>query len=86
MWTVTLSPDVQDFLQKQDKQVEQRLRKGLEKLKTDNPFHYLGHFESKNYYKYRRGDYRALIDVNFQKRIIKVQILDHRSIIYKRRN
>ena len=35
------------------------MKKGLEKLKTDNPFHYLEHFEA--------------------------QVLDNRSVIYKRK-
>ncbi|MBS3176831.1 type II toxin-antitoxin system RelE/ParE family toxin [Candidatus Woesearchaeota archaeon] len=83
-WQVRLSPDVQDFLGKQDKQVELRLKKGLEKLKTDNPFHYLEHFENSDYYKYRIGDYRALVDVDFENNMLKVQVLDHRGVIYKK--
>ena len=83
IWNVFLSPDVQEYLDKQDQHIAERLRKGLEKLKTENPFHFLEHFESKNYYKYRIGDYRALIDVDFQNKIIKVQVLDKRGRIYK---
>lgn len=85
MWDIFLSPDVQHFLNKQDKQVAERLRKGLEKLKTENPFHYLEHYESQEYYKYRIGEHRALIDVDFENKILKVQVLDHRSVIYKRK-
>ncbi len=64
MWRVLLSPDVQEFLNKQDKQIEKRLKKGLEKLKTENPFHFIEHFEGEGY-KYRIGDYRALLDIDF---------------------
>ena len=49
MWKVLISPDVQNFLRKQDKHIASRLSKGLEKLKTDNPFHYLEHYEGKGY-------------------------------------
>ena len=84
MWRVLLSPDVQKFLKKQDRYIENRLRKGLEKLKTKNPFHYLEHFVGQDYYKYRIGDYRALIDIDFKNKILKVQVLDHRSRIYKK--
>ncbi len=84
MWHVLLSPDVQQFLKKQDKHIEERIRKGLEKLKADNPFHFLEHYEGNDYYKFRIGEYRALIDIDFQQRMIKVQVLDKRSIIYKR--
>ena len=85
MWEVLLSPDVQSFLDKQDKQIADRLRKGLEKLKTDNPFHYLEHLGDKTHYKYRMGHYRCLIDIDFEENILKVHILDHRSVIYKRK-
>jgi len=86
MWEVIISPDVQSFLKKLDSQLAERLQKGLRKLKTDDPFHYLEHFEGKDYYKFRIGDYRALIDVDFNEKVLKVQVLDHRSIIYKRLN
>ncbi len=42
------------------------------------------HFEG-DYYKLRVGDYRALVDVDFEKSIILVQVLDHRNRIYKGR-
>ena len=85
MWEVYLSQDVQDFFKKQDKHIVQRIKKGLQKLKTEDPFHYLEHFEGENYYKFRIGDYRALIDVDFRNKILRIQILDHRSVIYKRK-
>ena len=85
MWDVFLSEDVQAFLKKQDKHIEDRIRKGLEKLKTENPFWYMEHFEGLNYYKYRIGDYRALIDVDFQNKRLQVQVLDHRSVIYRKK-
>ena len=84
MWKVFLSEDVQKFLRKQDKQVEIRLKKGLEKLKIENPFHFLEHYEGEDLYKFRIGEYRALIDIDFQNTILKVQVLDHRSVVYKR--
>ena len=83
MWRVLLSVDVQDFLQKQDAHIQERLRRGLEKLKCENPFHYLEHYEGKDYYKFRIGDYRTLIDVDFENKVLKVQVLDKRGRIYK---
>ena len=86
MWQVLLSPDVQDFLNKQDKHISERIKKGLKKLETENLFHYIEHFEGQDYYKYRIGNYRVLIDVDFQSKLLKVQVLDHRSVIYKRKH
>lgn len=85
LWGIILSPDVQEFLKKVDSQISIRLRKGLEKLKVENPFHYLEHYEGDDYYKYRIGDYRALIDVDFSSKTLKVRVLDHRSVIYKKK-
>lgn len=84
-WRVLLSTDVQNFLDKVDNHIKLRLRKGLEKLKVDDPFHFLEHFEGADHYKFRIGEYRALIDVDFMNRTLKVQVLDHRSVIYKRK-
>ncbi len=85
MWRVFLSPDVQEFLDKQDNHIAERLQKGLDKLKTEYPFHFLEHFESnKRYYKYRIGEFRALIDADFQQKLLKVQVLDKRGVIYKK--
>lgn len=75
-WRVILSPDVQKSLDKQDPTVRER-------LKTEDPFHYLEHFEGEDYYKYRIGGYRALIDINFQEKILKIQVLDKRGRIYR---
>ena len=83
MWSVRLSPDAQNFLDKHDAHIANRIRKGLEKLKCENPFRYLEHFEGKDYYKFRIGDYRALIDVDFEQKIVKIQILDLRGRIYE---
>ena len=83
MWAILLSPDVQNFLKKEDKFISDRLRNGLEKLRTDNPFHYLEHFEGQDCYKYRIGNYRALVDVDFLNKQILIRVLDHRGRIYK---
>lgn len=83
MWRILISPDVDIFLKKQDRHIEKRLRKGLEKLKTENPFHHLEHFEGQDFYKYRIGDYRALVDIDSQNKIIRIRVLDKRGRIYK---
>ena len=85
-WRVRLSPDVQTFLDKMDVHLSERVRKGLKKLKTIDPFHFLEHYEGEAYHKYRIGEYRALIDVDFQNKILWVRVLDHRGVIYKRRH
>lgn len=85
MWDVFLSPDVQDFLKKQDENIANRIKKNLGKLKCENPFHFLEHYEGQDYYKFRIGNYRALVDIDYQNKIIKVQVLDHRKTVYKKK-
>lgn len=50
---------------------------------TQDPFRFLEHFESKGVYKLRIGDYRALVEVDFQKKILYIQVFDKRGRIYK---
>jgi len=64
------------------KEIALRLTKKLHQLK-ENPFRYLEHFEGGGY-KFRVGDYRALIDVDFTRNVLVVRVLDKRGRIYKR--
>ncbi len=49
----------------------------------EEPFRFLEHFEGEDHYKFRVGDYRALVDVDFKNKILIVRALDHRKKIYK---
>lgn len=49
---------------------------------TENPFRFLEHFEGE-YYKLRIGEYRVLIDLDFDNKKIVIQVLDKRGRIYK---
>ena len=55
--------------------------KRLKKLEK-NPFRYLEHYEG-DYYKLRIGDYRALINIDFENKILKIEVIDKRGRIYK---
>lgn len=82
-YQVKLHPNVDKFLSKLDPQLENRIRDRLKSLRN-NPFHYLQHYEGEEKcYKFRTGDYRALIDVDQTRKIIFVRVLDHRKRIYK---
>lgn len=82
-FNVKLSSQATRFLKKQDKHIADRINDSLKKLASD-PFLYVEHFEGKDYYKFRIGDYRALIDIDTKNKIVLIRILEHRSIIYKR--
>ena len=71
------------FIQKLEKQVAERILNKLDEVALD-PFHYLEHYEGKGY-KLRIGDYRMIIDVDREKRILTIQIFDNRSRVYKKK-
>jgi len=70
------------FLKKLPKDISKRIFNKIDSIK-DNPFRYLDNFEGK-YHKLRIGDYRALIDVDTENKILLVQVLDKRGRVYKR--
>ena len=78
---VKLSSQAAKFLRKHDAHIAVRLKTALQKLK--DPFQYVEHFEDADYYKFRIGDYRALVDIDIQHRIVWIRILDKRGRIYK---
>jgi mRNA-degrading endonuclease RelE of RelBE toxin-antitoxin system len=77
------NPKAFDFLNGLPKEVSARILNKFELVK-ENPFRFLEHFEGADVYKLRIGDYRALIDVDFERKILIVQVLDKRGRIYKR--
>ena len=84
LYRIKLHPNVQKFLRKCSVFLAERIQNRLRILKRD-PFHYLEHYEGANYYKFRIGSYRALIDIDTKRKIIWIQVLDHRKKIYKRK-
>ena len=82
-YTAVFNPNIERFLNKLSKKDTLRIIKRFKQIK-DNPFRFLEHFEGDGSYKLRIGDFRALIDVDFKKKILFVRVLDKRSRIYKR--
>jgi mRNA interferase RelE/StbE len=50
----------------------------------DNPKHFLDKLVDDSGYKVMAGDYRAIIDILEDEKIIAVRIVGHRKNIYKR--
>ncbi|MBS3159919.1 type II toxin-antitoxin system RelE/ParE family toxin [Candidatus Woesearchaeota archaeon] len=82
-YKIKLHPEVHKFIEKLDQNIAERIRKRL-KLLENEPFRYLEHYESQTFFKFRIGEYRALIDVDTMRFTIFIRVLDHRSKIYKR--
>jgi mRNA-degrading endonuclease RelE of RelBE toxin-antitoxin system len=82
-YKIEFSSKSKKFIKKLQKNFSLRI---LDKFKevSKNPFRFLEHYEGDNCFKLRIGNYRALIDVDFQHKILKVRIIDKRGRIYKR--
>ena len=78
---VEFSSQAKRFLKNLDKSKSLRMLDKFEEIKT-NPFRYFKHFEGDGY-ELRIGDIRALIDVDFQNKILFVRVLDYRGRIFK---
>ena len=76
-------PKAYKFLKKLPYDIIRRVLDKFDLLAQD-PFRFLEHYEGENVYKFRVGDYRALIDVDFQNKILLVRVFDKRGRIYER--
>lgn len=71
------------YLKKLPGDVALRIWNKVDALKQ-NPFRYLEHYEGGDFYEFRIGEYRILIDIDFKRKILFIEVLDKRSRIYKR--
>ncbi len=81
-WIIKWNIQSTKILNKLSKDIAMRIWNKIQELK-ENPFHYLGHYEGEGY-KFRIGDYRALIDVDAKNKILVVRVLDKRGRVYNR--
>ena len=65
-----------------DKELYEKGLKIKNKLKLDCDFINKNFYEG-DYYKLRIGDYRALINIDFENKILKIEVIDKRGRIYK---
>ena len=82
-WAVKWHPKAYQILKKLPKEILHRVFNRLDMVKEE-PFRFLEHYEGERVYKLRIGDYRALIDVDFQNKFLLIRVFDHRSRIYDR--
>ena len=78
---VEFSTQATKFIRNLQTDLKERIKDKFKQISI-NPFRYLEHYEG-DYYKIRIGDYRALLDIDFKKRILLVRIFDKRGRVYK---
>ena len=79
-YTVKWTPKSVKVLSKLPKDIALRIWNKTEMLK-ENPFRYLEHYEGSGY-KFRIGEYRLLIDVDFDNKVLIVRVFNKRERIY----
>ena len=79
-FSVSWHPKAAKYVEKLPKETATRILELFDKVATD-PFRYIEHYEG-DYYKLRIGDYRALIDIDFQNKVLKIRVFDKRGRIY----
>lgn len=80
-WEIRFSNQATKFIRGLQEDIKKRIKDKFSEI-SNNPFHYLEHYEG-DYYKIRIGDYRALIDIDFERKILFVRVFDKRGRIYK---
>ena len=72
-----------EFLRKLDRSTSKRIVKKVDEMKLD-PKRYLEPLREIGGYKLRVGDYRVIIDVDWDTKTIFVLLVGHRKKIYKK--
>ncbi|HLC97474.1 MAG TPA: type II toxin-antitoxin system RelE/ParE family toxin [Candidatus Nanoarchaeia archaeon] len=80
-WEIMWHPKAAKYVEILPPDLSARVLNKIDEV-AENPFHYLEHFEGGGY-KLRIGDYRAIVDVDFQQKILKIRIFDKRGRVYK---
>jgi len=70
-------------LKKLPKKAIERILHKVDDVK-ENPYRFLEHFEGKKEHKLRIGDYRALVEIKLQDRLLLIKVFDKRGRVYKR--
>jgi len=81
-FSISFDKEAVKYLESLPTNISERIIDKFEDIK-ENPFRYIEHYEGE-YYKIRIGDYRALIDIDYARKILFIRIIDKRGIVYKR--
>ena len=83
MYTLIFEKRALKCLNKLDKQIKDRIWNKLQECKID-PHRYLEHLVEIKGFKLRVGDYRVIIDIENEIKVINILKMGHRKNIYER--
>ena len=82
MYELIFDPKAIEFLEKSERQLAKRIWDKLMSTK-ENPHHFFERLSGRSDYKLRIGDYRAIADIDDNKKIIKITFVGHRKNVYQ---
>lgn len=86
-WSLEFTPEAKNDLSKLDKKLRGRVIEKLDWLQAN--FHNIIHSalggEWQGYFKLRVGDWRIIYKVDWEKNLIIIYIIRHRSKVYKKK-
>lgn len=83
MYEVIFDPEAIEFLEKSEKQLAKRIWDKIMSTKK-NPHHFFERLIRIRGYKIRIGDYRAIADIDDNRKRIEITLIGHRKNIYKK--
>lgn len=82
MYDIEFYEKAKKQLNKLPDDIKERILNSLDRIKI-RPFNYVKRFVGTDYYRFRVGEYRLILDIRNNKLIIFVVELGHRRNIYK---
>lgn len=81
-YTIIYSPRANKHLEKLPLETARKVIKSISELKYD-PYRHAHKMKGHSEYRYRIGQYRAIIDINDKEGIIEILMVGHRSKVYR---
>lgn len=82
MYEIIFDPKAIEFLEKSEKQIAKRIWNKIMSTK-ENPHHFFERLSGRSDYKLRIGDYRAIADIDDNKKRIDITFVGHRKNVYQ---
>ena len=82
VYKVIFDPEAIEFLEKAERNLAKRIWNKIMSTKED-PHHFFERLTRRKDYKLRIGDYRAIADIDDNKKRIDITLIGHRKNIYK---
>ena len=82
MYEIIFDPKAIEFLEESQKQLAKRVWDKIVSTK-ENPHYFFERLKGRSDYKLRIGDYRAIADIDDNKKRIEITFIGHRKNVYR---